>query len=86
MNLKTKLAPFVLSYLRFFAKLQLKKNKQAKIVGITGSAGKTSTQSAVLAALGKNKARLKIKINHKANSESGISLDILGLKAYLIVI
>lgn len=80
MNLKTKLAPFVLSYLRFFAKLQLKKNKQAKIVGITGSAGKTSTQSAVLAALGKNKARLKIKINHKANSESGISLDILGLK------
>lgn len=80
MNLKTKLAPFVLSYLRFFAKLQLKKNKQAKIVGITGSAGKTSTQSAVLAALGKNKARLKIKINHKANSESGIPLDILGLK------
>jgi UDP-N-acetylmuramoyl-tripeptide--D-alanyl-D-alanine ligase len=35
---------------------------------------------AVLAALGKNKARLKIKISHKANSESGIPLDILGLK------
>ena len=79
-NLKNKLAPFVLSYLRFFAKLQLKKNSQAKIVGITGSAGKTSCQSAVLAALGKNKARFKIKVSHKANSESGIPLDILGLK------
>ncbi|HPK08506.1 MAG TPA: Mur ligase family protein [Candidatus Woesebacteria bacterium] len=79
-NLKKKLAPFVLSYLRFFAKLQLKKNSQAKIIGITGSAGKTSCQSAVLAALGKNKARFKIKVSHKANSESGIPLDILGLR------
>lgn len=80
MNIKDKLAPLVLSYLRFFAKLQLKKNKQAKIVGITGSAGKTTCQSAVLAALGKNKARLKVKISSKANSESGIPLDILGLR------
>jgi len=80
MNIKKKLASFVLSYLRFFAKLQLKKNQQAKIVGITGSAGKTSCQLAVLAALGKNKARLKIKVSHKANSESGIPLNILGLK------
>jgi len=79
-NLKNKLAPFVLSYLRFFAKLQLKKNSQAKIIGITGSAGKTSCQSAVLAVLGKNKARFKIKVSHKANSESGIPLDILGLR------
>jgi UDP-N-acetylmuramoyl-tripeptide--D-alanyl-D-alanine ligase len=78
--MKNKLAPLVLSYLRFFAKLQLKKNPQAKIVGITGSAGKTSCQLAVLAALGKNKGRLKIKISSKANSESGIPLDILGLK------
>jgi len=80
MNIKNKLAPFILSYLRFFAKLQLKKNKQAKIVGITGSAGKTSCQLAILAVLGKNKARLKIKVSHRANSESGIPLDILGLK------
>jgi len=67
MNIKNKLAPFILSYLRFFAKLQLKKNKQAKIVGITGSAGKTSCQLAILAVLGKNKARLKIKVSHRAN-------------------
>ena len=80
MNIRNKLAPLVLCYLRFFAKLQLKKNHQAKIVGITGSAGKTSCQLAVLAALGKNKGRLKIKISSKANSESGIPLDILGLK------
>jgi UDP-N-acetylmuramyl pentapeptide synthase len=78
--MKEKLAPLVLHYLRFFAKLQLKKNAQAKIVGITGSAGKTSCQLAALAALGKNKGRLKIKISSKANSESGIPLDILGLK------
>jgi len=78
--MKKKLGSFVLYYLRLFAKLQLKKNAQAKIVGITGSAGKTSCQLAVLAALGKNKSRLKIKISKKANSESGIPLDILGLK------
>lgn len=78
--MKKKLGSFVLYYLRLFAKLQLKKNAQAKIVGITGSAGKTSCQTAVLAALGKNKGRLKIKISKKANSESGIPLDILGLK------
>ena len=79
MNLKQQSATFVLAYLRFFAKWQLRKNKQAKIVGITGSAGKTSCQLAAWAALGKNKGRLKIKISHKANSESGIPLDILGL-------
>jgi UDP-N-acetylmuramoyl-tripeptide--D-alanyl-D-alanine ligase len=80
MNIRHNLASLVLSYLRFFAKLQLTKNKQAKIVGITGSAGKTSCQSAILAVLGKNKAHFKIKVSHKANSESGIPLDILGLK------
>lgn len=80
MNIKQKISPFALAYLRFFARLQLQKNRQAKIVGITGSAGKTSCQLAILAALGNNKGRFKIKINKKANSETGIPLDILGLQ------
>lgn len=46
-------------------------------IGITGSAGKTSARNAVYAIL-KNKYR--VKISSKANSESGIPLNILGLK------
>ena len=78
--MKKFLAKFILDYLRFFAKLQLKKNPQATVIGITGSAGKTSCQQAVVAALGANQQQYRVKFNHKANSESGIPLDILGLK------
>jgi len=78
--MKQFIAQLILDYLRFFAKLQLKKNPQAKIVGITGSAGKTSAKQAVIAALGNNQNQLKLKFGHKANSESGIPLEILGLE------
>ena len=78
--MRAKIALFILNYLRFFARLQLKKNRSGKIIGITGSAGKTATQNAVYAALGGKDSKYKLKINHKANSESGISLDILGIK------
>lgn len=74
--MKAFFAPLILAYLRFFAKLQLQKNAGAKIIGITGSAGKTGCQTAVVAALGK---KIKVKSSRKANSESGIPLDILGL-------
>ena len=71
----------LLNYLRFFARLQLFKikllNPKLKIVGITGSAGKTSTLLASQAALTPN---FRVKTNYGGNSESGIPLNILGFK------
>lgn len=74
-----------LTYLRILAKLQLAKvnllrkltsKNPVMIVGITGSVGKTSTMLATVAAL---KDSFKVKYSEKANSESGIPLNILGL-------
>lgn len=67
----------ILYYLRFFAKLQLLKNRKMTIVGITGSAGKSSTVAVCQAALG---SKFKIKTNGGTNSESGIPLSILNIK------
>ncbi len=72
---KQSLSLAVLWYLKALAKIQLKK-VSPQIIGITGTAGKTSTQAAAAAVL---KDAQKIKIGHKANSESGIPLNILGL-------
>ena len=77
--MKQKLGLLILYYLRFFAKLQLKKNKNCKVIGITGSAGKTSTRNAIYTVL---KNKYKVKVSFKANSESGISLNILGLEMH----
>jgi len=68
-----------LIYLRFFARLQLAKNRQAVIIGITGSAGKTSTRLALSRLLSAHGA---VKQSFKANSESGIPLNILGLSPH----
>lgn len=65
----------VLWWLRFWARWQLKKFAP-DIIGITGSAGKTSCRNAVLAVL---KDKYKVKVSYKANSESGIPLNILGI-------
>lgn len=74
-----------LHYLRVLAKIQLAKinlwrrlrgKKPIIIIGITGSVGKTSTMLAVVAGL---KNSFQIKYSEKANSESGIPLNILGL-------
>ncbi|GAB4027925.1 MAG: hypothetical protein Fur0011_7060 [Candidatus Microgenomates bacterium] len=70
------LSLFVLAYLRFWAKLQLAKNPRAVIIGVTGSAGKTSTRLAIVQIL---KSRGVVKHSVHANSESGIPLNILGL-------
>ena len=66
----------VLWWLRFWAQLVLKKNHPF-VVGVTGSAGKSSAVDAIAPVL-----RLKfknLKVAEKANSESGIPADILGL-------
>ncbi|MEI6887531.1 MAG: Mur ligase family protein, partial [bacterium] len=65
----------LLAYLRVCAKLQLRKHRPY-IIGISGSAGKTSTMQAVYAIL---KDYKKCKYSKKANSHTGIPLDILGL-------
>ncbi len=70
------LAQIILNYFRYFAKLQLAKNSNSILIGVTGSAGKTSTRDAIVTIL---KSRGKVKQTEKANSESGIPLDILGL-------
>lgn len=73
--MKQRLGMMVLYYLRFWAKIQLKKIRP-DIIGITGSAGKSSTRNAVVALF---KDRLQVKVSWKANSESGIPLDILDI-------
>jgi UDP-N-acetylmuramoyl-tripeptide--D-alanyl-D-alanine ligase len=65
----------VLTYLKWAAKVQLAKRK-ALIIGLTGSAGKTSTLASLEALF---KETRTLKVSHKANSESGIPLNILGL-------
>ena len=65
----------VLYYLRFWARLKLNIIRP-DIIGITGSAGKTSCVQAIVAILGDS---FRVKVSEKANSESGIPLNILGL-------
>jgi len=86
MRLKKELGLIFLHYLRILSKIQLVKinlwrrlsgKRKIIVVGITGSAGKTSTMYATAAAL---KDDFKVKYSEKANSESGVPLNILGLK------
>ncbi|MBI4100009.1 hypothetical protein HY440_03305 [Candidatus Microgenomates bacterium] len=66
----------VLHFLRLAAKIQLLKNKPL-VIGVTGSAGKSSTVAAIETAL---KQKYQVKSTGTTNSESGIPLSILGLK------
>lgn len=83
--MKKNISNLVLNYLKFFAKAQLSKirflqklkKRQLDIVGITGSAGKSSTLFACQAVLS---SHFKIKTNDGYNSESGLPLSIIGLK------
>lgn len=79
--MKKNLSLLFLYYLRFFARLQIKKlkllNPKLKIVGITGSAGKTSCLLACQAAL---TSQFSTQINYAGNSETGLPLSILDLK------
>lgn len=65
----------VLYYLRFFARLAIAIHKP-KIIGITGSVGKSSTRNAVYSMM---KDFFKVKIVKEGNSETGIPLGILGI-------
>lgn len=66
----------LLSYLRIAAKIQLWKIRPAHIVGITGSAGKSSCREAVYVIL---KGKYKVKVGKKSlNTEIGLPTDILG--------
>ncbi len=65
----------VLFYLRFFARLSVFLHKP-KIIGITGSVGKSSTRNAVFAMM---KDYFKARMVKEGNSETGIPLGILGI-------
>ena len=66
----------MLWYLRFFAKLQLKKIKPL-IIGVGGASGKTSLSNFINIVL---ENKFKVKQGKGKNSETGIPLDILGLQ------
>jgi len=65
----------VLYYLRFFAWVALLLSRP-KIIGITGSVGKSSARNAIDAIL---KDHFKIKVIKEGNSETGVPLGILGI-------
>lgn len=69
------LSNLVLIWLRAAAQLQLLKNKPL-IIGVTGSAGKTSTVQAIGIVL---QNKFKTKYTQKGNSETGIPFELLGI-------
>lgn len=73
--MKEILIKIVLSYLKFFAKLQLKKINPV-IIGVGGSAGKSSTCALISEVLSE---KYKVKQGKGKNSETGIPLNILDL-------
>ncbi len=74
--MQTLIYNLLVAYFRFFAVRQLQKNPSATIIGITGSAGKTSTRLALVHIL---HSRGVVKHSVHANSEIGVPLNILGL-------
>lgn len=69
------LSSFVLLWLRLAAKIQLLKMKPT-IIGVTGSAGKTSTVQAIGLVL---QSKFKTKFTKKGNSETGIPFELLDI-------
>lgn len=73
--MKKRISLFVLSYLRYWAKLRLSKINP-KIIGVGGASGKTSLSNFIYIIL---KSKYKVKQGKGKNSETGIPLDILEL-------
>ncbi len=73
--MKNIFAWILLYYLRFFARLSLFLHKP-KVIGITGSVGKSSTRNAVHAMM---EDYFKVQVIKEGNSETGIPLGILGI-------
>lgn len=69
---------FYLRALRFLSKIELRKNKNATIIGITGSSGK-STSKELLVGLLKPHYKERLKYTKKGNSETGIPYEILNI-------
>ncbi len=91
--MKKTLTPFFLFYLRFLSKAQLSKiallsritkGKKPVIIGITGSAGKSTLMQTIEAVL---KPQFEVKTSSSGNSETGLPLSILDLKiqAYSLI-
>lgn len=68
---------FLLYYLKVTAKLQIKKYHPQNIIGVTGSAGKSSTREAINSVI--STEFLTLHCSH-GNSETGIPLDILDIR------
>ncbi len=76
--MKSLLRAFVLTVLKFLAKNRLK-NFKGKIIGVTGSIGKTSTKDAIYKVLN---TQFKVKRSKKSmNSEFGMLLTILDIES-----
>lgn len=73
--MKTTVVNLYLLLLKILAQAQLAKNKPL-IIGITGSAGKSSCTQLVASSLSEN---FKIKYTKKGNSETGIPFEILNI-------
>ncbi len=71
--MKKRLSLFVLWYLRFFAKLQIRKINPI-IIGVGGASGKTSLSNFLYIIFSK---KYKVRQARGKNSETGIPLDIL---------
>lgn len=74
-NMKKILTKFYLSYLRFFAKIQLKKINPL-VIGVGGASGKSSAAHFISLMLGE---KYKVKQGKGKNSETGIPLNILNI-------
>ncbi|OGK55878.1 hypothetical protein A3J15_04020 [Candidatus Roizmanbacteria bacterium RIFCSPLOWO2_02_FULL_38_10] len=70
-------ATLILNYLRFFARLTISYHRPKKIIGITGSLGKSSLRNLCDILL---KEQFKVKTVFEGNSQTGVPLGILGLQ------
>ncbi len=67
-----------LAIIKFLATKEMQKHKEAQVIGITGSSGKSSCKSLVVAFL-KPHYGTRLKYCEKGNSETGIPYEILNI-------